>query len=83
MPRYRENKEKMKHPENITKEQLVRVIDEVIILHTHAERNRNILKRRLIDGLTHEQLAEEFDLSTKAIQKILYKYEAMVFSHFS
>ena len=42
----------MKHPENITKEQLERVIDEVIILHTHAERNRNILKRRLIDGLS-------------------------------
>lgn len=83
MPRYRENQKEMKHPENITKEQLVRVIDEVIILHTHAERNRNILKRRLIDGLTYEQLAEEFDLSTKAIQKILYKYESMVFSHFS
>ena len=83
MPRYRETKKEMKYPENITKEQLERVIDETIILHTHAERNRNILKRRLIDGLTHEQLAEEFDLSVKAVQKILYRYEIVVFNHFS
>lgn len=67
---------------NITRDELEKVIDDTIILHTHAERNRKILKRRLIDGLTHEQLAEEFDLSIQAIQKILYKYEAMVFSHF-
>ena len=70
-------------PEDITRDELERVIDNTIILHTHAERNRNILKRRLIDGLTHEQLACEFDLSVQMIQKILYKYEQVVFSHFS
>lgn len=73
----------MRKPEDITREELERVIDETIILHTHAQRNRNILKRRLIDGLTHEELAEEFDLSIQAIQKILYKYEIVVFNHFS
>lgn len=73
----------MNFPENITKEQLEATIDSCIILHTHAERNRKILKRRLIDGLTHEQLAEEFDLSVQAIRKILYKYEATIFSRLS
>ena len=71
----------MKHPGDITREQLEAAIDNVIVLHTHAERNRLILKRRLIDGLTHEQLAEEFDLSVQAIRKILYKYEEVVFRH--
>lgn len=71
----------MKRPEDITREQLEAAIESTIVLHTHAERNRAILKRRLIDGLTHEQLAEEFDLSVQAIRKILYKYEEVVFRH--
>lgn len=73
----------MKFPSNITREQLERTIDDCIILHIHAERNRAILKRRLIDGRTHEQLAEEFDLSVQAVRKILYKYEAVVFKRLS
>ena len=68
---------------DIDRAELEKVIDSTVILHLHAERNRKILKRRLIDGLTHEQLAEEFDLSVQAIRKILYKYEVVVFSHFS
>lgn len=45
------------------------VIDEYI----HSERDRNILKRRLIDGLTFEMLAEEFDLSSRQVNRIVYK----------
>ena len=37
------------------------------------EREREILKRRLLDGLTFEQLAEEFNYSDKNIQRIIYK----------
>lgn len=47
--------------------------------YVHNERNREILKRRLIDGRTYEQLAEEFDLSTAQIKRIVYKAEAIVF----
>lgn len=68
---------------DITREQLEAVIDNTIILQTHAERNRKILKRRLIDGLTHEELAEEFDLSVQQIRKVIYKYEQVIFKHFS
>ena len=39
----------------------------------HAERNRKILKRRLIDGIFYEPLAEEFDLSVRQTQNIIYK----------
>lgn len=35
------------------------------------ERDRNILKRKIIDGLTYEQVAEEFDLSVQRIKVIV------------
>lgn len=60
-----------------TNSQISNLIDEYI----HSERDRNILKRRLIDGLTYEKLAEEFDLSVRNIKKIVYKCEDTLFSH--
>lgn len=45
------------------------------------ERNRNILKRRLLDGLTYERLSEEFDLSVQQIKNIVYKCQDKVFRH--
>lgn len=49
--------------------QISELIDEWI----HSERDRAIMKRRLIDGLTHERLAEEFDMSVRQIKRIIYK----------
>lgn len=46
------------------------LIDEKI----HHERNRRLLKRRLIDGICFEPLAEEFDLSVRQT-KILFLAE--------
>lgn len=43
------------------------------------ERDREILKRRLLDGLTFEQLANEFNYSTQNIQRIIYKGTAKLF----
>lgn len=43
------------------------------------ERDREILKRRLLDGLTFEQLASEFNYSTQNIQRIIYKGTARLF----
>ena len=53
------------------------LIDEFI----HSERDRAILKRRLIDGICYEPLAEEFDLSVKQIQNIISKSEKVLFKH--
>lgn len=39
----------------------------------NAERNRKILKRRIIDGICYEPLSEEFDLSVRQTQNIVYK----------
>lgn len=57
--------------------QISSAIDEWI----HSERDRAILKRRLMDGLTYERLAEEFDLSVRQIKKIVYRSSDVLFCH--
>lgn len=52
-----------------TNSQIAALIDE----HIHSQRDRAILKRRLIDGICYEPLAEEFDLSVPQIKRIIYK----------
>ena len=37
------------------------------------QRDRAIIKRRLLDGICFEPLAEEFNLSVRQVQKIVYK----------
>ena len=51
------------------------LIDEWIF----SERDRVIIKRRLLDGLTFEQLANEFNYSTQNIQRIIYKGTSRLF----
>ena len=45
------------------------------------ERDRKILKRRLLDGICYEPLAEEFDLSVRQVKNIVYKSEEKLFKH--
>ena len=51
------------------------------IVGDHAERDRTILARRLIDGVTYERLAEEFDLSVRYVKTIVYRCEKVILSH--
>lgn len=53
------------------------LIDEWIF----SERDRNILKRRLLDGICFEELAEEFDLSVESVKKTVYKLQNKLFNH--
>ena len=57
--------------------EITRVIDEYI----HNERNRRILKRRYIDGICLEPLAEDFGLSVTQIKNIIYGNEDVIFKH--
>lgn len=61
-----------------TNTDLSRVIEE----HIHSERDRAILKRRYIDGICYEPLAEEFNLSVSQIKRIVHKHEYTIFKHF-
>ena len=45
------------------------------------ERDRAILKRRLLDGICYEPLAEEFDLSVKQTKTIVYKATERLIKH--
>ena len=57
--------------------EMEKVIDEYI----HNQRNRAIMKRRLIDGICIEPLAEEFDLSPRQISNIILSSEDILFRH--
>ena len=60
-----------------TNSEISKLIDEYI----HSERDRAILKRRLIDGVCYEPLSEEFDLSPKQVRNIVRKAEQKLFKH--
>jgi len=54
-------------------------IEYLIDQYIHNERNRAILKRRLLDGICYEPLAEEFDLSDRQVKNIVYKCQEKLF----
>lgn len=56
-------------------------IREEIAERIHSERDRNILERRLIDGITFERLSEEFGLSPRQTRTIVHRCESVLFKH--
>ena len=54
---------------------------ELIDLWIFNETDRAILKRRLLDGRTYEQLAEEFNYSDRQIKTRVCKAEKQLFKH--
>ena len=60
--------------------EITEAIDEWII-GRNAQRDRQVLKDRLIDGLTFEVLAEKHDMSVRQIKRIVYKAQEVLFRH--
>lgn len=56
-------------------------ISALIDEYVHSERDRKLLKRRLIDGILYERLAEEFDLSVRQTKAIIYRQQERVLRH--
>lgn len=73
VPRHRQYQDKKVR--DYTNSEISELIDEYI----HSERDRAILKRRLIDGVLFEALAEEFDLSVRHTKTIVYKGQEALF----
>lgn len=46
-----------------------------------SERDRAIMKRRLLDGICFEPLAEEFELSVSHTKKIVSSCQKKLFKH--
>ena len=65
------------HPREEIEEQ----IDRWVICMRNAERNRAILKRALIDGISYERIAEEFGISVTTVKDAIYKSEEKLFTH--
>lgn len=63
--------------DDIPNSELERLIDEWL----KSERNRKILKRRLIDGIHYEKIAEEFELTDRQIKTIVKKEKENILSH--
>ena len=53
-------------------------IGELIDKWIFSQRNRDILKRRLLDGIRYDDLSEEFGISVRQTKKIVYAGEDVV-----
>ena len=62
---------------NLSRSEWENLIDQWIF----KERDRAILKRRLLDGICYEPLAEEFDLSVQQTKTIVYKATERLIKH--
>lgn len=60
-----------------TNSQIALLIDE----HIHSDRDRALLKRRLIDGVVFDTLAEEFGMSDRHVKRLVYKLQDKVFKY--
>ena len=60
---------------DIPRSEWEKLIDEWIF----SERDRAILRRRLLDGICYEPLAEEFDLSVQQTKHIVYRMQNKLF----
>lgn len=65
----------MKREFDLSRSELSALIDEWIF----NERDRKILKRRLLDGICYEPLAEEFELSVRQIKTIVCRAQKALF----
>ena len=67
----------MKKTENydLSRSDWENLIDEWIF----SERDRAMLKRNLLDGRTYEQIAEQFDMSTRHVARLIPKLQEKLF----
>lgn len=64
--------------DNLSRKEIEELINNYT-LGRNAERDRLIMQRRLIDGITYEKLAIEFKLSTVHVKEIVKKRQDRLF----
>ena len=69
------SKSNTKKIDNLSRDDWEHLIDQWIF----NERDRKIVKRRLLDGICYEPLAEEFQMSAVQVKRIVYKCENKLF----
>ena len=68
------------HDRDLSRTEIEFAIEEWII-GKNAERDRKVLRRRLIDGVTFERLAEEQELSVSQVKRIIWENAEIIFRH--
>lgn len=53
-------------------------MEQIIAEHIHSIRDRKILSMCFIDGITHEKIAEEVDLSPRQVSNIISKGSVVI-----
>lgn len=61
----------------LSRSQILYLVDEWIL----NDRDRRIVKRKLIDGITYEELADEFNLSVQRVKEIVRKSLKIILRH--
>lgn len=64
-----------------TKNEYEKAIDQVIVGENKAKRDRNILKARLIDGETLEEIEERENLSSTRTFLIIKKWQQLIIKY--
>lgn len=59
----------MQYYVSLTNSELAELISE----HIHSERDRQIMRMKLIDGLTYEKIAENVEMSPRYIRSLVRK----------
>lgn len=63
--------------DDLSNSELAGFIDEWV----RKERDREMLKDRLINGMLYEPLAEKYNLSVRYTQQVIYKASEQLFKH--
>lgn len=75
------NKELLSKLIGMSKSEIEDLIDQRVICRRKAERNREILKMALIDGITQEKIAEKHELTPRQVQNIIYETEKILLKY--
>lgn len=57
-------------------------VREIIAEYIHSERDRAVMVERLCNRVTIERLADNFELSTSQVKRIIQKNQTIIFRHF-
>ena len=62
---------------DLSRSEYEHLIDEWIL----SERDRRLMKRRLLDAITYEKLAEEFDMSVRGVKYAVSRCRKILIKH--
>ena len=64
-----------------SRDELVAIVFQWVV-GKNAERDRQVIIRSIIDGISYEPLAEEMNLSVSTVKRIIKKRSHQVLTHF-